>query len=162
MRKSNASPTQTNTLTHTPQTPKIADTCMGLEKQVIGRNGVQKTISKNKITTEDIMIKELQKKFTNVSNSFQIDTSILTTILVGAREKSTTNNCLGYFNKWSNWTGQYPEISALPTKEAYIVVYLLNLYQTVISYSTICLTYQAMNYFHSIAGIPQLEIPNLT
>ena len=49
----------------------------------------------------DVVTKELQKKFPKVTNSFQIETSILTTILVGAREKSTTKNYLGYFNKWS-------------------------------------------------------------
>ena len=64
-------------------------------------------------------------------------------------------NCLGYFNNWSNWTGQHPEISALPEKETYIVIYLLNLFQTGKSYSTINLAYQTINYFHLIAGHPK-------
>ena len=103
----------------------------------------------------DIVTKELQKKFAKVTNSFQIDTSVLTTILVGARENSTTKNCLGYFSKWSNWAGQYPEISVLLAKEIYIVLYLLNLFQTGKSYSTIHLTYQAIDYFNSIVGHPK-------
>ena len=35
----------------------------------------------------DIVTKELQKKFAKIKKSFRIDTSVLTTILVGAREK---------------------------------------------------------------------------
>ena len=54
------------------------------------------------------------------------------------------------------WQGQYPEISVLPAKETHIVTYLLNLFQTSKSYSTIRLTYQAINYFHSIVGHPKV------
>ena len=35
----------------------------------------------------DIVTKELQKKFAKIKKSFRIDTSVLTIILVGAREK---------------------------------------------------------------------------
>ena len=84
-----------------------------------------------------------------VTNSFQIDTSVSTTILIGARDT------LGYFHKWPNWAGKLPEISVLPAKETYIVIYLLNLFQICKSYSTIPLTYQAINYFHSIVGHPK-------
>ena len=76
----------------------------------------------------------------------------MTTILLGAIEKSTAKNYLGYFNKWSGWAVQYPEISVLPAKEIYVVIYLLYLIQTGKSYSTTRLTYQAINYFHSIVG----------
>ena len=67
----------------------------------------------------DVVTKELQKKFPKVTNSFQTETSILTTIFVGAREKSTTKNYLGYFSKWSKWARQYPEALVLPAKEIY-------------------------------------------
>ena len=88
-------------------------------------------------------------------NSFQIYPSVATTTLVGAREKSTTKNYLGYFNEWSSWTGQYPEISILPAKETYVVIYLLYLFQIGKSYSTICLIYQAINCFYSIVRHPK-------
>ena len=46
-------------------------------------------------------------------------------------------------------------MSVLPAKETYMVIYLLYLFQTGKSFSTICLTYQAINYFHSIVGHPK-------
>ena len=49
-------------------------------------------LSKTSLVLLDILTKELQKKFAKVTNSFQTDTFILTTILVGAWEKSTTRN----------------------------------------------------------------------
>ena len=102
-----------------------------------------------------LKISHFNGKFAKERNSFQIYTSVATTTLVGAREKSTTKNYLGYFNEWSSWTGQYPEISILPAKETYVVIYLLYLFQIGKSYSTICLTYQAINCFYSIVRHPK-------
>ena len=69
-----------------------------------------------------LKISHFSGKFAKVRNSFQIDFSIVTTILVEAREKSTAKNYWGYFNKWSSWIGQYPEVSVLQGKETYLVI----------------------------------------
>ena len=39
--------------------------------------------------------------------------------------------------------------------KTYMVIYLLKLFHTGKPYTNICSTYQAMNYFHSIAGHPK-------
>ena len=94
----------------------------------------------------DIITNKLQKKFAKARNSFHIDASVLYFIKIV--RNSTTKNCLGYFNKWPNWATQYPEIQILLAKKIYKVIYLLYLSQTGRSYSTIRLTYQAINYYH--------------
>ena len=48
--------------------------------------------SKISLLLLDIITKELQKNFTKVTNSFQNNTSVSTTNLVGARKKSTSKN----------------------------------------------------------------------
>ena len=74
----------------------------------------------------DVVTKELQKKFPKVTNSFQIETSILTTILVGAREKSTTKNYLGTLTNGQSRQGNTQKYQFYQQKK-YTVIYLLNL-----------------------------------
>ena len=58
-------PTQTNNFIHTPQMPKITNTCMGYGETGHGRSGVQKPINQTEMTIKGNLICSLA--FTDLS-----------------------------------------------------------------------------------------------
>ena len=58
-------PTQTNNFIHTPQMPKITNTCPGYGETGHGRNGVQKPINQTEMTIKGNLICSLA--FTDLS-----------------------------------------------------------------------------------------------
>ena len=100
----------------------------------------------------DIVTKKLQKKFAKVTNSFHIYTSTLTITLVGVTEKSTTKCTLDTFANGRTRQDNTQKYQFYQLKKHMQFIYLLYPFQTGKSYSTICLIYRPINYFHCIVG----------
>ena len=62
---------------------------------------------------------------------------------------------LGYFEKWEwdSWSKQFPEVSAIPAEENFIILYLLSLLQTGKSYPAIISSVFTIKYFHKIVSL---------
>ena len=61
---------------------------------------------------------------------------------------------LGYFEKWEwdSWSKQFPEVSAIPAEENFIILYLLSLLQTGKSYPAIISSVFTIKHFHKIVS----------
>lgn len=73
-------------------------------------------------------------------------------VLKHARSESTNKKYEGYFKKWINWCKQFREISPMPTKEQYVVLFIVSCVQQDKSFSVIESTIMAIKYFHAISG----------
>ena len=101
---------------------------------------------------EDIILKEMMRKFEKVNRSFNSFKPLLSKVLTKARENSTTKTYSSYFENWKIGATQFPEVNVLPADEIHIVLYMIHLLQTGKTFPVIRMSYFAINYFHSIVG----------
>ena len=83
------------------RTPKVQTTAWVGENKATEEKTVQKFNSSTKQTElEDLISKEMIRKFEKVNKSFNSFKPLLSKVLKKARENSTTQTCSSYFEKW--------------------------------------------------------------
>jgi integrase len=76
-------------------------------------------------------------------------------VLLRQARAPTTNASYGLaYKRWVAWADQYPEISLLPAEPLHVGVYLSYLSRTAKSFASINLAVCAINWYHSLAGVP--------
>ena len=136
-----------------PERPKVQTPAWVAENKATGEKTVRKFNNKTKqAELQDIISKEMIRKFEKVNKSFNSYKPLLSKVLTKTREKSTTKTYSSYFEEWKTWATQFPEVNVLPADEFHIVLYMIHLLQTGKTFPVIRMSYFAINYFHSIVG----------
>ena len=85
--------------------------------------------------------------------TLQILVDKVPTVLSSARAPST-NQAYGLaYKRWRVWALTYPEIQPLPANHLHVLLYLMQLEESISSYSTINLAICAIKWAHGMAGL---------
>ena len=76
----------------------------------------------------------------------------VTTALASSTTASTSRLYVSHFKKWKLWCAQFPEVNDFPAQDCYVALYLVNLLQSGITFSTINSAFYAINFFTSHVG----------
>jgi hypothetical protein len=57
------------------------------------------------------------------------------------------------FKKWKDWAGKFEEVLYFPANDTHVALYLVNLIQCGLSFSTIQSAFYGISFFHRSCGV---------
>lgn len=74
-------------------------------------------------------------------------------LLAVSRAPSTVKGYHAHFQKWKAWAASFPKVIFFPALELHVALFLVSLFQSGYSFSTISSAFYSINFFHKSCGV---------